>query len=62
MQATSTPGQPAPRHLKDKERAQKFAQVYSNEAAGYFYNLLVKSADDDIRRERQQWEEEGDDE
>ena len=59
---TSAPGQPAPRHLSDREHAQKFAQVYSDKPAGYFYNLLVKSAEDDIRRERQQWEEEGDDE
>jgi len=59
---TSTPGQPAPRHLHDKEQAQKFAQVYSNQPAGYFYDSLVRTAEDHIRQDREHWEEEGDDE
>jgi hypothetical protein len=59
---TSTPGQPAPRHLHDKEQAQKLAHVYSNQPAGYFYDSLVRAAEDHIRQDREQWEEEGDDE
>jgi hypothetical protein len=51
-----------PRHLHDKEQAQKFAQVYSKQPAGYFYDSLVRAAEDHIRQDREHWEEEGDDE
>jgi hypothetical protein len=59
---TSTPGEPAPRHLQQRARGKELAETYAGTPAGDFYAELVTSAEEDLRREKQRWEEEGDEE
>jgi hypothetical protein len=59
---TSSPGEPAPRDLQQRDRGSELAVTYAGTPAGDFYAELVTRADENIRRDRQRWEEEGDDE
>lgn len=60
---SGSPGQPAPRHLSDKTEAQRLAVVYNaRPPVRDFYISLVGHAEGSIKRELQQWDEEGDDE
>jgi hypothetical protein len=59
---TSTPGEPAPRHLHQRDRGRELAGTYSGSPAGDFYTELVTSAEENLRRDKQRWEEEGEDE
>lgn len=57
-----TPGEPAPRHLSDKAKAQGLVEHYRDRLpARGFYTALVGHAEDSIRREMQEWDE-GDEE
>jgi hypothetical protein len=60
---SGSPGQPAPRHLSDKAQAQSLVEHYAGRSAVRdFYESLVDHAEGSIRRELQEWDEEGDDE
>jgi hypothetical protein len=59
----SSPGEPAPRHVKDKAEAQKLAGVYRDRGlAREFYESLTGYAEGNIKRTIQDWEEGGEDE
>ena len=56
-----TPGQPAPRHVQDRQEASKLVKQYEqNEPARDFYQALVEIAEGSMRRDIEMWEEEDD--
>src|SRR5262249_27221885 len=56
---TGTPGQPAPRYLSDKKEAQRLAARFkSRPAVRAFYESLVSHAENSIRRDLDEFEEE----
>ena len=58
---SGTPGQPAPRHVQDRQEASKLVKQYEqNEPARDFYQALVEIAEGRMRLDIEMWEEEDD--
>ena len=56
-----TPGEPAPRHVQDRQEASKLVELYEqNEPVRVFYQDLVEIAEGSMRRDIEIWEEEDD--
>jgi hypothetical protein len=56
-----SPGEPAPRDVRDRVSAQELASKYlSRPHVREFYETIVQHADSSIQRDMLQWEEEGD--
>jgi hypothetical protein len=59
---SGTPGEPAPRHVQDKEEASRLAELYAaNEPVRSFYEALVAHAEGSMRMDVELWDA-GDDE
>ena len=60
---SGTLGQPAPRHMQDRQEASKLVKQYEqNEPGRDFYQALVEIAEGSMRLDIEMWEEEEDDE
>ena len=58
---SGTPGQPAPRHVQDRQEARNLVTLYEqNEPVRGFYEDLVEIAEGSMRRDIELWEEEDD--
>lgn len=56
---SGTPGEPAPRHLSDKENAIRMRELYRGKPETMeFYNSLVRHADESIRRDVSDFDDE----
>jgi hypothetical protein len=57
---SSVPGEPAPRHLQDRDKARMLQALYSSRPrVQAFYESLARHAESEIRRDALEWEEEG---